>query len=155
LYLGPKYALLRDEFYEARKMVRQRNGTIQNILVFYGGVDATNETMKALRALLKSDRYANLTVAAAIYKYAPPSDHNDTRSYQRKLSKMTGISLNKKLNQLTPEEMERVVNTIKVIEGWKPGKNETFNADVKLSGLNPEVLKLMKIKSMTQREHGA
>jgi hypothetical protein len=111
--------------------------------------------MKALRALLKSDRYANLTVAAAIYKYAPPSDHNDTRSYQRKLSKMTGISLNKKLNQLTPEEMERVVNTIKVIEGWKPGKNETFNADVKLSGLNPEVLKLMKIKSMTQREHGA
>ena len=53
LYLGPKYALLRDEFYEARKTIRQRNGTIQNILVFYGGVDATNETMKALHALEK------------------------------------------------------------------------------------------------------
>lgn len=53
LYLGPKYALLRDEFYEARKTVRHRNGTIKNILVFYGGVDATNETSKALRALEK------------------------------------------------------------------------------------------------------
>lgn len=53
LYLGPKYALLRDEFYEARKALRHRNGTIQNILVFYGGVDATKETLKALHALEK------------------------------------------------------------------------------------------------------
>ena len=62
LYLGPKYALLRDEFYEARKMVRLRNGAIQNILVFYGGVDATNETMKALRALEKIRNADSVTV---------------------------------------------------------------------------------------------
>lgn len=62
LYLGPKYALLRDEFYEARKTIRQRNGTIQNILVFYGGVDATNETGKALHALEKIRNADSVTV---------------------------------------------------------------------------------------------
>ncbi len=51
LLLGPRYALLREEFYEARKHFRQRDGSLRNILVFYGGSDLTNETMKALRAL--------------------------------------------------------------------------------------------------------
>ena len=51
LLLGPRYALLREEFYEARKHLRKRDGSLRNILVFYGGSDLTNETMKALRAL--------------------------------------------------------------------------------------------------------
>lgn len=62
LYLGPRYALLRDEFYEVRKTMRQRNGTVQTILVFYGGVDATNETTKALRALEKIRNANAITV---------------------------------------------------------------------------------------------
>lgn len=62
LYLGPKYALLRDEFYEARKALRRRNGTIKNILVFYGGVDTTNETMKTLHALEKIRNADSVTV---------------------------------------------------------------------------------------------
>lgn len=53
LLLGPQYALLREEFYEAGKNIRQRNGSINNILVFFGGSDLTNETMKALRAIEK------------------------------------------------------------------------------------------------------
>ena len=52
LRLGPKYALLREEFYEAKKQLRQRDGSIKNILVFYGGIDLTNETMKALQAIV-------------------------------------------------------------------------------------------------------
>ena len=51
LLLGPRHALLREEFYEARKHLQKRNGQIQKILVFYGGSDMTNETMKALNAL--------------------------------------------------------------------------------------------------------
>ncbi len=51
LLLGPRYALLREEFYEARKHLRKRDGSLRNILVFYGGSDLTNETMKALHAL--------------------------------------------------------------------------------------------------------
>lgn len=51
LLLGPKYALLREEFYQVRKSMRVRDGHLRNILVFYGGVDATDETSKAIQAL--------------------------------------------------------------------------------------------------------
>lgn len=56
LLLGPTYALLRDEFYIEKKKQRHRDGTIKNILVFFGGSDLTNETMKALSALVLLDR---------------------------------------------------------------------------------------------------
>lgn len=49
--VGPKYALLRPEFTEARKGLRQRDGHVRRVLVFFGGVDPTNETEKALLAL--------------------------------------------------------------------------------------------------------
>ena len=51
LLLGPQYALLREEFYKVRKHFRKQDGNLRNILVFYGGSDLTNETMKALHAL--------------------------------------------------------------------------------------------------------
>lgn len=49
--LGPRYALLRPEFSVARKMLRQRDGQIRRVLVFFGGVDPSNETEKALQSL--------------------------------------------------------------------------------------------------------
>lgn len=49
--LGPGYALLREEFFRAPRRVR--NGEIRNILVFFGGSDPTNETEKALEALVR------------------------------------------------------------------------------------------------------
>ena len=51
LLLGPQYVLLRSEFYEARKSLRERDGTLRHILVFYGGSDSTGETEKAMQAL--------------------------------------------------------------------------------------------------------
>ena len=53
LLLGHEHALLREEFYKAKKKMipRDKRNGIKNILVFFGGADATNETMKALRAL--------------------------------------------------------------------------------------------------------
>lgn len=56
LLLGPRYVLLREEFYEARQKIRARDGTIKNILVFFGGSDLTNETMKALHAIEEVNR---------------------------------------------------------------------------------------------------
>lgn len=53
LLLGPRHALLREEFYAARKHLRERDGVLRRILVFYGGSDATRETEKAIRALLQ------------------------------------------------------------------------------------------------------
>lgn len=52
LVLGPEHALLREEFYEAKKHLRKRDGSIHNIIVFYGGSDLTDETTKAVHALI-------------------------------------------------------------------------------------------------------
>lgn len=48
---GPKYALLRPEFANARKTLRQRDGEVRRVLVFFGGVDLNNDTGNAIHAL--------------------------------------------------------------------------------------------------------
>lgn len=48
LLLGPKYLLLRKEFYEVEKRSRTE---VKRIFVFFGGSDPTDETTKALHAL--------------------------------------------------------------------------------------------------------
>ena len=53
LLLGPRYALLREEFRILRNMVKVRTGEVKKILVFFGGVDADNCTSLALQALAK------------------------------------------------------------------------------------------------------
>lgn len=67
-YIGPKYVLLRDEFYKAKKYLRKRDGNIKNILVFFGGSDLTNETEKAIKAielLNNPDITVNVVVGAS------------------------------------------------------------------------------------------
>ena len=49
--LGPKYALLRREFREARKNLRERTGGVKRVLVFFGGADPDNITGLAIEAL--------------------------------------------------------------------------------------------------------
>lgn len=49
--LGPAYVLLRQEFTDARQRLRERDGTVQRILIFFGGSDPSNQTKKALEAL--------------------------------------------------------------------------------------------------------
>lgn len=51
LLLGPRYALLRDEFRKLREQVKPRTGAVNRILVFFGGVDADNFTGQAIEAL--------------------------------------------------------------------------------------------------------
>lgn len=53
--LGPKYALLRDEFLSAHQNARVRKNGIKRIFVFYGGADPTGETLVALDALERID----------------------------------------------------------------------------------------------------
>ena len=48
--LGPKYALLRNEFSDLRKIVKPRKN-FKNILISFGGSDPTNETGKVLSAI--------------------------------------------------------------------------------------------------------
>ncbi len=49
-FLGPRYALLRDEFVQARRSLRERDGSVKRVLITFGGGDASNETAKALEA---------------------------------------------------------------------------------------------------------
>lgn len=49
--LGPSYALLRPEFAAQRRLLAQRDGRIDRILICFGGSDPTNETAKALKAI--------------------------------------------------------------------------------------------------------
>ena len=51
LLLGPRYALLRDEFRVWRTKTNPRNGPVKRILVFFGGMDAENHTSRAIEVL--------------------------------------------------------------------------------------------------------
>ena len=55
LLLGPRYALLREEFRTLREQAKVRNGKIKKVLVFFGGVDAENYTFQAIEALSEMD----------------------------------------------------------------------------------------------------
>ncbi|WP_391120373.1 UDP-2,4-diacetamido-2,4,6-trideoxy-beta-L-altropyranose hydrolase [Psychrobacillus sp. L3] len=49
--LGPEYLIMRDEFITARQDMPNRTGKVKSLLVFMGGTDPTNETLKILTAL--------------------------------------------------------------------------------------------------------
>jgi UDP-2,4-diacetamido-2,4,6-trideoxy-beta-L-altropyranose hydrolase len=52
LLLGPRYALLREEFKKLRKQIKPRTGDVKKILVFFGGMDVDNYTSLAIEALV-------------------------------------------------------------------------------------------------------
>jgi UDP-2,4-diacetamido-2,4,6-trideoxy-beta-L-altropyranose hydrolase len=54
LLLGPQHVLLRQEFVDARKGLRVRDGYVRRIFVSFGASDPTGETVKALRGLASS-----------------------------------------------------------------------------------------------------
>lgn len=51
LLLGPRYALLRGEFAAARQTLRERDGRLQRLLVYFGAYDAAGQTLRTIRAL--------------------------------------------------------------------------------------------------------
>lgn len=50
LFLGPKYTLLREEFYRTKDLVNEEREK-SSIVVFFGGTDPTGETLKVLPVL--------------------------------------------------------------------------------------------------------
>lgn len=55
LLLGPRYALLRDEFSKLHEQVKPRSGRVKRLLIFFGGIDADNYTRHAIEALRQLD----------------------------------------------------------------------------------------------------
>ena len=67
LILGPKYALIDNNYIVYRKNSTSHNGKIKKILISYGGSDETDETVKAIKAInyINNDR---LTINVVIGK---------------------------------------------------------------------------------------
>lgn len=63
--LGPEYALLQPIYGELHDRIPPREGPIQRILIFFGGVDLNNLTGMALSALMKLS-YPDIKVDAVI-----------------------------------------------------------------------------------------
>lgn len=78
--LGPSYALLRPAFRLARKHVKPRHGSVNRILVFFGGYDQGNMTSKALDAILAIDQ-SNLTIDVVVGEKNPNKDSVRARCY--------------------------------------------------------------------------
>lgn len=70
MLLGPQFALLRPEFIEARRNVQVRNGIVNNMLVFFGGADLTNETEKTIHAINMLAR-KNFSITVIVGKSNP------------------------------------------------------------------------------------
>lgn len=49
--LGPRYTLLRKEFSELRSQLKPKDNIVKRILVFFGGIDAQDFTIRALTAI--------------------------------------------------------------------------------------------------------
>lgn len=65
--LGPQFALLASDYSDIRASVRTREGAVRRLLVFFGGSDANNLTLKALKAFvdLKMDISCDVVVGGS------------------------------------------------------------------------------------------
>ena len=77
----------------------------------------------AIKSLLRTERYNAKTLGDAISTWAPAADGNNVASYRTKMSRLTGLSLDRRMNTLSDGELTRVADAIATIEGfYKPGQ---------------------------------
>lgn len=91
--LGPRYALLRDEFAAARRALRPRDGVVKRLLVSFGGVDAGNLTGRVLDILVKLD----VRVATDVILGASSPHRDDVR---RRYAGVEGVVLHEQVSDM-------------------------------------------------------
>ncbi len=76
--VGPKFALLRQEFAALREysLTRRKNCRLKNILIFMGGVDQYNATGRVLEALKSCLLPSDCTVSVVLGRNSPWSESN-------------------------------------------------------------------------------
>lgn len=84
------------------------------------------ETGKAAKAklLFQGKNYKDLTLSQAIARYAPPTENN-TGAYQNSVLASVG-GANKKMNDFTPEEQNKILASMQKVEGFKAGETSTI-----------------------------
>jgi spore coat polysaccharide biosynthesis predicted glycosyltransferase SpsG len=85
--LGPRYALLRDEFPAARRVLRLRDGVVKRLLISFGGTDADNLTGRVLD-LLTNMRIPGVSVDIVIGASSPYRDE-----LRRRYADAEGVTL--------------------------------------------------------------
>ena len=73
------------------------------------------------RAQLKASlqrKYADKSLKETIHIYAPSHDNNDTDRYVNDLSKLSGVSESTKIGDITPQQLDSVMDGIERIEGY-------------------------------------
>lgn len=67
LFIGPNYALLREEFRQLHQQVKPRSGPVKRILVFFGGIDTDNYTGRTIEVLSEigaSDLHVDVVIGS-------------------------------------------------------------------------------------------
>jgi UDP-2,4-diacetamido-2,4,6-trideoxy-beta-L-altropyranose hydrolase len=85
--LGPRFALLSPEYAQIRSQIRVRNNEIQRLLVYFGGVDGTGQTMRVLEALDDVD-FSHLWIDLVV---GENNAHRD--EIQRIATKMSNVNV--------------------------------------------------------------
>lgn len=86
---GPRYALLRPEYAQARQLIGPRRGPISRVLIFYGGADPDNETGRALRVLSRPE-FAHLAADVVIGANHPYKDTLHQQAQERPRTSIHG-----------------------------------------------------------------
>ena len=68
LLISPKYALLREEFTDARSRLERKFSGVKTILISFGGIDLHNDALKAMEAIVDFE-YKVIVVAGGNREY--------------------------------------------------------------------------------------
>lgn len=103
-------------------------GHDQNVAGHTMAVFPTEEAGRRAKAalLFESPKYRNLSLHDAIYRYAPPKDRqgrviNNTAAYYSRVLDAVGRR-NKPMSRYTAAEQEAIMQRMREVEGWKPGR---------------------------------
>lgn len=77
--------------------------------------------------LFEGRNYRNLTIRAAISRYAPQFE-NDTNSYINQVASAAGVSPYTKLNELNPIQRRAMLGAMERVEGFKVGRVEVLTS---------------------------
>ena len=110
----------------------------------------------AVIALITGSKYKNLSIHDAMYRYAPPSDGNNTDAYIAAIVKVVGKPATTIIADLSESEVEAFADVIKQHEGWIPGSSinasDLMLRDVSSeAGFDVRIQKLIELGTDTKR----
>jgi hypothetical protein len=97
-----------------------------------------------------------LTIHDAFYRYAPPSDNNDTEAYIAAMTRALEVPSSTTIKSLSHAQLEDLSDAIKVHEGWREGQisgldRKHMQSASRSTGAKDLIKNLIEIGSDTKR----